>query len=71
MTINAVLSNYIVNLKYAWNRLLSGGEDSERESYFQIVDSLEQSQYSLDDDTKMVMEIVNGVVSFKSRKMVY
>lgn len=70
MTINAVLSNYIVNLKYAWNRLLSG-EDSERESYFQIVDSLEQSQYSLDDDTKMVMEIVNGVVSFKSRKMVY
>ena len=70
MTINAVLSNYIVNLKYAWNRLLSG-DDSERESYFQIVDSLEQSQYSLDDDTKMVMEIVNGVVSFKSRKMVY
>lgn len=70
MTINAVLSNYIVNLKYAWNRLLSG-EDSERESYFQIVDSLEQSQYSLDDDTKMVMEIVNGTVSFKSRKMVY
>ena len=70
MTINAVLSNYIVNLKYAWNRLLSG-DDSERESYSQIVDSLEQSQYSLDDDTKMVMEIVNGVVSFKSRKMVY
>ena len=70
MTINAVLSNYIVNLKYAWNRLLSG-DDAERESYFQIVDSLEQSQYSLDDDTQMVMEIVNGVGSFKSRKMVY
>ena len=70
VTINSILSNYIVNLKYAWN-LLDREDGSEKESYFQIVGALETSQYSLDDETRMVMEVVNGRGTFKARKMVY
>ena len=67
VTINTILSNYIVNLKYAW-KLYGSQYGDAGESYFQIVEGLNESnQSTLSDQTKLILDVDDGVGSFKAR----
>lgn len=72
VTINSILSNYIVNLRGAWNILDSRAGDDEGEQYFKIVSGLdERSQSSLPDSTVLVLDVSDGDGSFKKRSLGY
>ena len=47
VTINSILSNYIVNLRYAFDILEGSDEASQKDRYFAIVEQLEK--YNTDD----------------------
>lgn len=68
ITLNSILSNFIVDLKYAWdlyyNRDLNPGE-----SYFQIV-SADEDTSILTDRTKLLLMIDDDNASFYSRNLV-
>lgn len=71
VTLNSLLSNYIVNLQYAWG-LLDSPVYGTRDSYFDMRSKLEESDVrELDDNTKLILEVDDGVGSFKSRKLEY
>lgn len=69
VTLNSILSNYIVNLKKSWD-LIRNQSDENSQTYFQIVDST-NAQYSLHDQTKLVLDINNGNGTFKERNLNY
>ena len=72
VTINTVLSNYIVNLKYAW-KLYDNMNGSIGDSYFQIMEHLpeEKDIGLLDDQTRMMLVLNEGSGSFYSRHLTY
>ena len=63
VTVNTILSNYLVNLKYAWS--LYGEDVESTDSYFKIVQNLEQSKYgALGDDVSLILDMADGMGSF-------
>ena len=71
MTINSILSNYIVDLKYAW-KIYDESLGNETEQYFKIVQELDESQgLLLDDNTKLILDVSDGNGSFNARKLRY
>ena len=60
VTINSILSNYVVNIRHAWS-LLDTYEESEAERYFKILDGLDKdSLRDLDGSTKLVLDVSEG-----------
>ena len=71
VTLNTILSNYLVDIAYAVNCLENPQVDYGNDSYFKLVRDLNESQYSsLDDHVKLVLDVVGGNGSFKSRDLV-
>lgn len=71
VTLNTILSNYIVNLKYAWN-LYDNQGGTTGDSYFKIVEKLEEiDQSTLSDQTKLILDVDDGKGTFKSRSITY
>lgn len=69
VTINSILSNYIVNLKYAWE-LYNNHDESSNEKYFKIVQKLdEDSIAALTDETRLILDVSDGDGTFKSRRL--
>ena len=64
ITINSILSNYIVNLKYAWDNYFNP-RYFQTDSYFKIVG--EGGVGALGDDTSMFMYVDEGAGSFYKR----
>lgn len=65
VTINSILSNYIVDLNYAVDAFLNpaGGPP---DSYFMLVGSLEESDVRrLDDDVNVILDVSDGNGTFK------
>lgn len=67
ITINSILSNYIVNLKYAWDNYFNP-KYSHTDSYFKIVNG-ESGISLLGDDTVMFMYVDDGMGSFYRRRI--
>ncbi len=66
ITLNSILSNFIVNLKYAWTKWLDP-QSMQHTSYFQV--RREGESYSkLDDEVRLLLDIMDdGTGTFKSR----
>jgi hypothetical protein len=68
ITINTILSNYIVNLKYAWENWFNP-RYSQTDSYFKIVDG-DAQEIAFGKDTGMFLTLdENGDGSFCSRRL--
>ena len=72
VTLNTILSNYVVNLKYAW-KLYDTSYGESAESYFQIIEKQieELDANELNDQTRLILEVCDGQGTFKSRKLEY
>lgn len=76
VTVNTILSNFIVNLKWAW-KLYDDSKNETKESYFQILEYMpEENDYSqLNDSTKLflAMKYQDGakLQSFFQRELEY
>ena len=76
VTVNTILSNFIVNLTWAW-KLYDDSKNETKESYFQILEYMpEENDYSqLNDNTKLflAMKYQDGVKlqSFFQRELEY
>lgn len=69
VTINSILSNYIVNLKYAWD-LYDNLDQTSSEKYFKIVQKLDDEEIAaLPDETRLILDVSDGDGTFKSRKL--
>ena len=69
VTLNTILSNYIVDLKYAW-MLYDGHGGNVGDSYFKIVHNLEEYDISrLPEQTKLILSVDDGEGTFLSRDM--
>lgn len=70
VTLNVILSNYMVDLAYAVgcmeNPLYSGAKDS----YFKLVRGLDVTNPNLDDQTRLILDVSDGNGSFKTRDLV-
>ena len=69
VTLNVILSNYTVDLAYGLdciqNPLYSGNKDS----YFQLVRNFDETNNNLPDQTRLLLDIVDGNGTFKSRDL--
>ena len=69
VTLNVILSNYTVDLAYGLdciqNPLYSGNKDS----YFQMVRNFDETNNNLPDQTRLLLDIVDGNGTFKSRDL--
>ena len=63
ITLNSIVSNFIVDLKYAWERV--GFSSSSTDSYFQIVSSIDLAS----DEARTIMLVDGEDTSFKSRRL--
>ena len=68
VTVNTILSNYIVNLRYAWE-LFWNQKDEGYGEYFRIVEGnpTRTDLLLMPDSVRMIMNVVDGECSF-SRK---
>lgn len=66
ITINTILSNYIVNLKYAWDNYFNP-RYVQTDSYFKIVG--ESVDSGLGDDTSMFLKVSDGAGIFYRREI--
>lgn len=69
VTINTILSNFIVDLRLAWNKVYDS-DDVYMDSYFQIINGVSEIE-SLEDTVRMFLLVSDGVGSFYSRRLVY
>ena len=69
VTINTILSNFLVDLKYAWN-LYDDSLGQYKQSYFQVVEGLSEEEVSrLPAETKLILDANEG--SFMQRDLRY
>lgn len=74
VTINSILSNYVVDLIHALSQYNSNGEETT-ESYFKIVENIEQKNDNLPNETRLVLSVENDSTgqyaggTFLSRKL--
>lgn len=64
ITLNSIVSNFIVDLKYAWERV-GFSSSSSTDSYFQIVSSIDLAS----DDAKIILLVDGEDTSFKSQRL--
>lgn len=69
VTINTILSNFIVDLRLAWHKVYDS-DDVYMDSYFQIINNVSEIE-SLEDTVRMFLLVSDGVGSFYSRRLVY
>ena len=69
VTINTILSNFIVDLRLAWHKVYDS-DDVYMDSYFQIINNVSEIE-SLEDTVRMFLLVSDGVGSCYSRRLVY
>ena len=69
VTINTILSNFIVDLRLAWHKVYDS-DNVYMDSYFQIINNVSEIE-SLEDTVRMFLLVSDGVGSFYSRRLVY
>lgn len=70
VTLNVILSNYMVDLAYAVDCIQNPAYGGSKDSYFQLVRDLDETNNNLSDQTKLVLDVVDGDGTFKSRNLV-
>ncbi len=70
VTLNIILSNYMVDLAYAVDCIQNPAYGGSKDSYFQLVRGLDETNNNLPDQTRLVLDIVDGDGTFKSRNLV-
>ena len=70
VTLNVILSNYMVDLAYAVDCIQNPEYGGSKDSYFQLVRGLDETNNNLPDQTRLVLDIVDGDGTFKSRNLV-
>lgn len=70
VTLNVILSNYMVDLAYAVDCIQNPAYGGSKDSYFQLVRDLDETNNNLPDQTRLVLDMVDGDGTFKSRNLV-
>jgi hypothetical protein len=70
VTLNVILSNYMVDLAYAIDYLKNPIYAGNKDSYFKLVHDLDETNNNLDDQTKLILDVSNGDGTFKTRDLV-
>ena len=70
VTLNVILSNYMVNLAYAIDCIENPLYGENTDSYFKLVRDLDETNNNLDDQTRLVLDVANGDGTFKTRDLV-
>lgn len=70
VTLNVILSNYMVDLAYAVDCIENPLYGGSRDSYFKLVRGLDMENPNLDDQTRLVLDVSDGNGSFKTRDLV-
>lgn len=70
VTLNVILSNYMVDLAYALDCIENPMYGGSSDSYFELVRGLDSSNVVLKDRTKLVLDVSDGNGSFKTRDLV-
>ena len=70
VTLNVILSNYMVDLAYALDCLRNPLYTGARDSYFKLVRGLNVNSMTFDDKTQLILDVSDGNGSFKSRDLV-
>ena len=65
ITLNVILSNYMVDLEYALDCFKNPVLDGRKDSYFKLVRDLSKSSDLLGDQTRLVLDLVDGNGTFK------
>ena len=69
VTLNVILSNYIVDLAYAIDCIENPLYGGNKDSYFKLVHGLDENT-NISDQTRLVLDVANGDGTFKSRDLV-
>lgn len=69
VTLNVILSNYMVDLAHVVELMLNSENGGERDSYFKLVHGLDENT-RLDDRTCLILDLDEGDGSFKTRELV-
>lgn len=73
ITLNSIYSNYLSNLRHAWNMMeeSSDSSSSHRDWYFNIVagELNEDVVGRISDKTRLILNVDDGTCSFKSMKL--
>ena len=70
VTLNVILSNYMVDLAYAVDCIENPLYGGTRDSYFKLVRGLDVTNPNLDDQTRLILDVSDGNGSFKTRDLV-
>ena len=70
VTLNVILSNYMVDLAYALDCLRNPLYYGTKDSYFRLVHGLNTNSISFDDKTKLILDVSDGNGSFQFRDLV-
>lgn len=70
VTLNVILSNYMVDLAYAVDCIENPLYGGTRDSYFKLVRGLDEKDANLDDQTRLILDVADGNGSFKTRDLV-
>ena len=72
VTLNTILSNYIVNVRHAWSLLDNATDRDSGDSYFRIVEGLDEAKAAkLPDSSRLILDVSDGDATFKSRELVH
>lgn len=70
VTLNVILSNFMVDLAYALDCLGNPLYGGTKDSYFRLVRGLDVTNPNLDDQTQLILDVSDGNGSFKTRNLV-
>ena len=70
VTLNVILSNYMVDLAYAIDFIENPLYGGNKDSYFKLVSDLDETNNNLDDQTRLVLDVADGDGTFKSRDLI-
>ena len=70
VTLNVILSNYMVDLAYALDCLRNPLYTGVKDSYFKLVRGLDVNSMTFDDKTQLILDVSDGNGTFKSRDLV-
>lgn len=70
VTLNVILSNYMVDLAYAIDSIENPLYGGNKDSYFKLVRDLDETNNHLDDQTRLVLDVADGDGTFKSRDLI-
>ena len=70
VTLNVILSNYMVDLAYALDCLRNPIYTGVQDSYFKLVSGLNVNSMTFEYNTQLLLDVSDGNGTFKSRDLV-